>query len=79
MASISLNKFHRRTEALESDPTPKLLTVGEAAACSGMSRSWIRNMVRSGELAHVKHGRGWGIDPARLDQLMQKFWRRDDA
>ena len=57
----------------------KPLTVREAAAYSGMSRSWVRNMINAGELASVRHGKGFGVDPRVLEQFMQKFWRRGDA
>ena len=48
------------------------LTTTEAANFLGVSRSWLRRLLRDGKLKGERMGRDWMIDPVDLELLKQK-------
>lgn len=44
-------------------------TTTQAAEKLGVSRSWLRHLIRNGKLAAEKMGRDWHIDQGALAQL----------
>jgi excisionase family DNA binding protein len=49
---------------------PQLTTMSGAARYLGMSRSWIRDAIASGQLAHVRLGRSVRLRYLDLDRVI---------
>jgi excisionase family DNA binding protein len=64
-----------RERAAPAPATPELISIGDAAARLGMSRSFIRAAIREGRLPIERIGRAVRLRPADVDALRTR--RRD--
>lgn len=53
-----------------SDPSPRMLTIPQAAAYIGGSVKFVRSLIWSRQLRYVKAGKRFVIDRAELDRWL---------
>lgn len=72
LATLDSKPYMEEQRQQEPEGIPQMLTIKEAAEKTGISYEHIRQMCINGQLVHVKAGRKFLINAARLTEYLNK-------
>lgn len=69
--AMTTKEFDARSEALEFQPVPDLVSISEAAAALEVSRQAVHQRIESGSLPATRVGSTWVIPKSTLEQVLR--------
>lgn len=69
--AMTTKEFDARSEALEYQPVPELVSISEAAAAMDVSRQAVHQRIESGSLPATRVGSTWVIPKSTLEQVLR--------